>query len=282
MKYLLINKKTHNENYEEALLSLEKFLSDGFDEIEVSNDDFNYEEFMKKLEEKDEVIICGGDGTLNYFINHIDLDNIKNNIYFYPAGTGNDFLNDLNKKDTKEPILINEYLKNLPTVIINDELKMKFINGVGYGIDGYCCEVADNLRDKINKPVNYSSIAIKGLLFHFKKRIANIKIDGIDYQFKNVWLVPTMKGRFYGGGMMIAPNQDRLKDEDLSVVVYKTRSKLKALMVFPSIFKGEHIKKKKVVKIFKGKNIEISFNIPCALQVDGETILNVKKYKVVL
>ena len=282
MKYLLINKKTHNENYEEALLSLEKFLSDGFNEIEVSNDDFNYEEFMKKLEEKDEVIICGGDGTLNYFINHIDLDNIKNNIYLYPAGTGNDFLNDLNKKDTKELILINEYLKNLPTVIINDELKMKFINGVGYGIDGYCCEVADNLRDKINKPVNYSSIAIKGLLFHFKKRIANIKIDGIDYQFKNVWLVPTMKGRFYGGGMMIAPNQDRLKDEDLSVVVYKTRSKLKALMVFPFIFKGEHIKKKKVVKIFKGKNIEVSFNIPCALQVDGETILNVKKYKVVL
>ena len=282
MKYLLINKKTHNDNYEEALLSLEKFLSDGFNEIEVSNDDFNYEEFMKKLEEKDEVIICGGDGTLNYFINHIDLDNIKNNIYLYPAGTGNDFLNDLNKKDTKEPILINEYLKNLPTVIINDELKMKFINGVGYGIDGYCCEVADNLRDKINKPVNYSSIAIKGLLFHFKKRIANIKIDGIDYQFKNVWLVPTMKGRFYGGGMMIAPNQDRLKDEDLSVVVYKTKSKLKALMVFPSIFKGEHIKKKKVVKIFKGKNIEVSFNIPCALQVDGETILNVKKYKVVL
>ena len=53
-------------------------------------------------------------------------------------------------------------------------------------------------------------------------------------------------------------------------------------MVFPSIFKGEHIKKKKVVKIFKGKNIEVSFNIPCALQVDGETILNVKKYKVVL
>lgn len=282
MKYLFINKKTHNENYEEALLSLEKFLSDGFNEIEVSNDDFNYEEFMKKLEEKDEVIICGGDGTLNYFINHIDLDNIKNNIYLYPAGTGNDFLNDLNKKDTKEPILINEYLKNLPTVIINDELKMKFINGVGYGIDGYCCEVADNLRDKINKPVNYSSIAIKGLLFHFKKRIANIKIDDNNYQFKNVWLVPTMKGRFYGGGMMIAPNQDRLKDEDLSVVVYKTRSKLKALMVFPSIFKGEHIKKKKVVKIFKGKNIEVSFNIPCALQVDGETILNVKKYKVVL
>lgn len=282
MKYLLINKKTHNENYEEALLSLEKFLSDGFNEIEVSNDDFNYEEFMKKIEEKDEVIICGGDGTLNYFINHIDLDNIKNNIYLYPAGTGNDFLNDLNKKDTKEPILINEYLKNLPTVIINDELKMKFINGVGYGIDGYCCEVADNLRDKINKPVNYSSIAIKGLLFHFKKRIANIKIDDNNYQFKNVWLVPTMKGRFYGGGMMIAPNQDRLKDEDLSVVVYKTRSKLKALMVFPSIFKGEHIKKKKVVKIFKGKNIEVSFNIPCALQVDGETILNVKKYKVVL
>ena len=278
MKYLLINKKTNNENYELKLNKLEKSLKE-YEEKYVNDENFNHQEFVNSLKENDEIIICGGDGTLNYFINHVDCDNLKNNIYLYPTGTGNDFLNDLNEKDAKEPVLINEYLKNLPTVTINDK-KMKFINGVGYGIDGYCCEVADKLRETTDKPINYTSIAIKGLLFHFKKRISTIKIDGETYQFKNVWLTPTMKGRFYGGGMMVAPAQDRLKDDDLSVVVYKTKSKLKALMVFPSIFKGEHIKKEKVVKIFKGKEIEVSFNIPCALQVDGETILNVKSYKV--
>lgn len=281
MKYLLINKKTNNENYEERVNELKSNLNTLYKELFVSDEGFSHKAFIESLKEDDEIILCGGDGTLNYFLNHVDCDNLKNNVYLYPTGTGNDFLKDLGKIDTKEPVLINEYLKNLPTVTINDK-KMKFINGVGYGIDGYCCEVADKQRLKSNKPINYTAIAIKGLLFHFKKRISTIKIDGETYQFKNVWLTPTMKGRFYGGGMMVAPNQDRVNDKDLSVVVYKTRSKLKALMVFPSIFKGEHIKKEKVVKVFKGKDIEVSFNIPCALQVDGETILNVKSYKVSL
>ena len=282
MKYLLINKKTNNSNCEERLNELRNSLTTEFKEVSVNEEGFSHSEFIKGLNEDDEVVICGGDGTLNYFINHVDCDNIKQNVYMYPTGTGNDFLADLGKKDTKEPVLINDYIKNLPTVTI-DGKSSKFINGIGYGIDGYCCEVADKQREnKPNKPINYSSIAIKGLLFHYKKRIATIKIDGETYTYKNVWLAPTMKGRYYGGGMIIAPSQDRLTSEDLSVVIYKTRSKIRALMIFPSIFKGEHIKKKKVVNILHGKDIEVSFNIPCALQIDGETVLNVKSYKVTL
>ena len=282
MKYLLVNKKTNNSNCEAKLNELRNSLTEEFKEVNVMDDGFTHVQFVRSLNEDDEIVICGGDGTLNYFINHVDCDNIKQNVYIYPTGTGNDFLADLGKKDTKEPVLINEYIKNLPTVEI-DGNKSKFINGIGYGIDGYCCEVADKQRvEKPSKPINYSSIAIKGLLFHYKKRRATIKIDGQTYEYKNVWLAPTMKGRYYGGGMIIAPSQDRLKSEDLSVVIYKTRSKIRALMIFPSIFKGEHIKKKKVVNILHGKDIEVEFNIPCALQIDGETVLNVKSYKVTL
>ena len=282
MKYLLINKKTNNSNCEEKLNELKNSLTEEFKEVSVNEEGFSHQEFVNGLKEDDEIVICGGDGTLNYFINHVDCDNIKQNVYMYPTGTGNDFLADLGKHDTKEPVLINEYIKNLPTVTI-DGKSSKFINGIGYGIDGYCCEVADKQRvEKPTKPINYSSIAIKGLLFHYKKRKATIKIDGETYEYKNVWLAPTMKGRYYGGGMIIAPAQDRLNSETLSVVVYKTRSKIRALMIFPSIFKGTHIKKKKVVNIMTGKDIEVEFNIPCALQIDGETVLNVKSYKVTL
>ena len=282
MKYLLVNKKTNNSNCEERLNELKNSLTEEFKEVCVNEEGFKHADFVKSLKNDDEIVICGGDGTLNYFINNVDCDNIKQNVYMYPTGTGNDFLADLGKQDTKEPVLINEYIKNLPTVTI-DGKSSKFINGIGYGIDGYCCEVADKQRvEKPTKPINYSSIAIKGLLFHYKKRRATVKIDGQTYEYKNVWLAPTMKGRYYGGGMIIAPSQDRLKSEDLSVVIYKTRSKIRALMIFPSIFKGEHIKKKKVVNILHGKDIEVEFNIPCALQIDGETVLNVKSYKVTL
>ena len=50
-------------------------------------------------------------------------------------------------------------------------------------------------------------------------------------------------------------------------------------MMFPSLFKGEHIKYENHVKIFEGKHITVEFDRPVALQVDGETILNVSSYE---
>ena len=129
----------------------------------------NFGDFLSTLAEDDVITICGGDGTLNKFINCTDTDSIKNKIYYYGAGSGNDFLNDV-APDAKDKVLeINKYLKNLPTVEINGN-SYKFINGIGYGIDGYCCEVGDELKTKSDKPVDYTMIAIKGLLFHFKPR----------------------------------------------------------------------------------------------------------------
>ena len=50
-----------------------------------------------------------------------------------------------------------------------------------------------------------------------------ITVDGETFEYDNVWLAPSMKGKFYGGGMMIAPSQDR-KNKTLSVVIYKCKS----------------------------------------------------------
>jgi len=154
-----------------------------------------------------------------------------------------------------------------------------FINNMGFGIDGYCCEVADQIKEKEpNKEINYAGIAIKGLLFHFKSCHASVSVDGKDYEFDNVWIAPTMKGRFYGGGMNMAPAQDRNSDK-LSLVIYRSKSTLKALMQFPSIFKGEHVKNTDMVTILTGNKIKVKFSRPCAAQIDGETVLNVSEYE---
>lgn len=90
-----------------------------------------------------------------------------------------------------------------------------------------------------------------------------------------------MKGKYYGGGMMVAPSQNPLDEDNLvsNVVMYKS-GKLKTLMVFPSIFKGEHVKHTEMVEIRQGKDIIVEFDKPQALQIDGETISNVLKYEV--
>ena len=94
-------------------------------------------------------------------------------------------------------------------------------------------------------------------------------------------LAPSMNGRYYGGGMEVAPRQDRLNPErKLSLVIMHGSGKLKTLMVFPSIFKGEHVKHEEMVAVHEGREIRVAFDRPVALQIDGETRLNVTEYTV--
>lgn len=90
-----------------------------------------------------------------------------------------------------------------------------------------------------------------------------------------------MNGRFYGGGMMVTPDQHRGNAEGkVSVCVMHGSGKIKTLAVFPSIFKGGHVKHTEMVEILTGHDIEVRFDSPCALQIDGETIRNVTSYSV--
>ena len=277
MKYcVLYNPFSGNGHGREEAENLKKILKDELKFISMPDiSDFN--SFFKKT--KEDIIICGGDGTLNYFINHTNNIDYDNNILYYSTGTGNDFYNDVGDNN-KFPFNINKYLKNLPIVTVNSK-DYCFLNGVGYGIDGYCCEEGDRLKKKNNKPVNYTSIAIKGLLYKYKPCDATIYVDGERYDFEKVWLAPTMNGRFYGGGMMIAPNQDRLNSEHkVTIVVMYGKGKLQTLLAFPSIFKGKHIEKKNMIKVFEGYNIKVEFKRPTALQIDGETFTGITEYTV--
>jgi len=270
MKYYFYNKLSNNGLKPELPSDGELVEAFGLD----------YPSFFKKLKKEDEVVLVGGDGTINYFINAMEGHKISNNVYLYANGSGDDFLRDVGYSKG-ELVPLNKYLDNLPTVKVNG-LEKKFINGIGYGIDGYCCEEADNIKAKTpNKKIDYTAIAIKGLLFFYKPTHAKVTVDGVSHEFDNVWIAATMKGRYYGGGMMVAPQQDRFSDK-LSVVVYMGKSKLKTLMVFPKIFEGKHVLHKDMVKVFTGNEIHVEYTKPCAAQIDGDTVLNVSEYWVKL
>lgn len=279
MIYYLYNPKSQNGKVEELVNEIIKECDQEYAKINVL-ENIDYDGLLLQLSSKDEVNILGGDGTLNHFINNIKDVDLPCNVYFYAFGTGNDFFRDIEKTPNNDRVLINDYIKNLPIVTVNGK-DYRFINGVGFGIDGYCCEEGDRQREKGKKSINYTSIAIKGLLFKFKTPSAKVTVDGVTKEYKKVWLVPTMKGRFYGGGMNVAPSQDRHSaNNEVSVVVLHSSCKIKTLMIFPSIFKGELVNKPKYCEIIKGNNIEVEFSRPTALQIDGETIKNVTKYSV--
>lgn len=281
--YLLYNPLAGNGKCREDI----DILKNIHDEIEYVNMcNVDYINFFASTESNSTIVICGGDGTLNRFVNDTRYIDIKNPIFFYSVGTGNDFIRDLGYERAAEPDFeITEYIKDLPEVTVNGEKRL-FINNVGFGIDGYCCEVGDalrekNEREKSDKPINYTSIAIKGLLFDYKPTDATVTVDGVKKRFKKVWIAPTMNGRYYGGGMMPTPEQDRLDPEkNVSLMLFHGSGKLKTLMIFPSLFKGEHVKHKKHIAIMKGHEITVEFDQPRQLQIDGETVLGVKSYTV--
>ena len=90
-----------------------------------------------------------------------------------------------------------------------------------------------------------------------------------------------MKGKYFGGGMMIAPMQDRYADDDsLTIVVAHDLSKFRIITLFLSIFKGNHIKYKKNVTIIKCKKANVKFERPCIMQIDGEAMIDVQEFSV--
>lgn len=279
MIYILYNPKSGNKQAEESANELFATLHSECiikDITEFDNDDA----FFSSLNETDDIIICGGDGTLNHFINTHLCEDIKADIEYCPVGSGNDFANDIGFPTTALSVPIKRHLQELPTVEVNGK-KYKFLNNVGFGIDGYCCEMGDKQKTKSDKAVNYTAIAIKGLLYDFKPRNATVTVDGVTAKYNKVWLAPTMKGRFYGGGMMPTPAQNRSDpDKKLSILVVHNVGKLKLLTVFPKIFTGKHVTHTDIADIKTGHEITVTFDRPTALQIDGETVLGVTTYKV--
>ena len=261
------------ENLNEKIRSCPEFEGKTFEENDITKMT-DMVAFLKGLAPEDEVVIVGGDGTLNHLANDIRGYHPVNNIYTYAAGNGNDYVRDVRKPDEAEKKLfrINDDIVDLPVVVI-DGKAYSFLNNVAYGIDGEVCVVGEDQKAAGNTDVNYTSIAIK-LMFKYKPCDVHYVVDGKSYDFKKAWLSPVMNGKFYGGGMMITPNQDR-KTGKISSTVFYGSGKIRTLMIFPKIFSGEHVKYVKNITMLEGEEMEVSTSEPKHVHIDGEVVRDV-------
>ncbi len=277
MIYLLYNPQSNNQRNDINVVLKGKSMSNV---RPISLLEYEPETLFPLLTPEDKLLLCGGDGTISRFAS-------KNYGYEFPcpvsvlkSGTGNDFVRDINENETQKIeklIDIRPFLSNLPIVEVNG-IRARFINGIGYGLDGEVCRIADEQKQKSGKKINYTTIALKLLAGGYKFPNAKVTIDGGETkEYKRVWLASAMKGKYYGGGMMVAPEQDR-NDDTFSIMIFHGGSRVKALSIFPSIYKGGHVKHPEVVEIVKGKRVTVEFDIPMALQIDGETVLDVRSY----
>ncbi len=282
MNYVLFNHLSNNGGGEARADAL-------FTSLGVKTDDADYKkidlvgldiaEWMKGVTSEDLIYLVSGDGTLNRIANDLYDTEVPCPMLLISGGTGNDFLKDIVENYPSEGYTdVREYIKGLPTIKVNGK-ECHFLNGIGYGIDGMCCEVADKKKAEGKEKIDYTALTINLLMFHYKCPTATVTIDdGEEKVYEKTWLASTMNGRYYGGGMKVAPEQDR-KGDGLTFVIWHGSGKVATLAAFPSIFKGEHVKKTKMITVIPAKKVKVKFDIPTAMQIDGDTVLNVSEYE---
>lgn len=218
-------------------------------------------DMVKYLQDKDhiqKVILLGGDGTINRFVNNTADYDIRQEIYLKSNGTGNDFLRSL-KLDDKEP-------QHIMEASYDNGNKIHFINGVGMGIDGLIGVEIDK-SDRKGK-FRYLINTFKGISKYIPEP-ATIIADGKEYKYDKVYLVVANNGKYFGGGMKITPNA-QIHDEELDVVIAHTISKPLLILIFLTIYLGLHTKFTKYVTSFKASEITVNYTSPQISQADGE------------
>ena len=280
-KYLVLyNPNSKGGKGQEDAKRIENFLTaEDTVEYKDSLELYHNIDLVNTIPEDVRIVFTGGDGTVNRVVNFMSENAIKRTVYYFPAGSGNDFIIDLDKKKNCTPFAINDYMEHLPEVHVNG-IVCKFVNGIGYGLDGYCCEEKDRLN-AVGKNRSYTMIAFLGMLGKFKPVHAKITVDGEMREYDNLYMAPTMFGRHYGGGVKITPMQNRHNPEHtVTSAALVCKSRLKLIPIFLMITQGLGEKIPKTATYRQGKHVKVEFDRPVALQIDGETVLNVTEYEV--
>lgn len=275
MYYILYNPLSNGGTCIQRVTELESKFTSEKKEFKIKSllDIESIQKFIDSLNNDDIIIVVGGDGTLYNFVNHIQGANIKNKkILFAKAGTGNDFYRDIKEEEENGFVQIDQYLSNSPTVEFFRNIN-HFNNSCGMGVDGDICNRVNISKKK--SAIHYLLNCIKAV-FNYNKYTLTAKIDGEEHTFEKTWFAVVMQGKYFGGGMKVAPEQDR-KSEHLTLVVAHKASIFKLLIILPKIYSGKHVKHKKYVKVFKCKEVELIASEPQFIEIDGDIVPNVEK-----
>jgi diacylglycerol kinase (ATP) len=211
-----------------------------------------------------DVWIVGGDGTLNYFVNHYP--GIQLPLVIFNGGTGNDFHWLLYGKMSFEEqfqLGLSAAPRPIDLGCCNDKF---FINGVGVGFEG---EVARSLTGKKKKAGKASFMAmILRKIFSYRSTSYRITADDKPIDAKKYLMIDVCNGSRAGGGFHIAPAA--LADDGLfDIVLVDALHSFKRLRWLPVIEKGKHLRLS-FIHHLRAKKVIIESNSAIQSHLDGE------------
>ena len=225
------------------------------------------EQYIKDTPKEIKILLLGGDGTINHFINNTYDLPIKNEIYLQGNGSGNDFMRSLKKLHPEKQHIMK--LKH------NEDIHY-YMNGCGMGLDGKISHLVNQSKRK--SKFNYFFNTLRSF-FTYKPRYAEVSIDGKLHTFKKAYLVNANSGQYIGGGIRLTPKA-RLDDDMLDVVVVHRIPRLFLFFIFLTVYFGKHTWFKRYVFYKKAKRVKATMFSSQIAQCDGESFPNTKEYEV--
>jgi YegS/Rv2252/BmrU family lipid kinase len=268
---VLLNPTAGNYKCKRLLPTLKAKLSEKgiAHHISFSQYSGHIKELAAKAKKQDckKIIVCGGDGTVHEAINALVGSDVELGIL--PLGTGNDFARSLGINEDLDfacSVLQHGKVKHVDVVMVNGNKYYVSVGGIGFD-----SEVASwaNRYKKFALGVNIYTIAILAKLFTYKFKKVEIIYDTETYKGE-ILMAAFGNTKCYGGGINITPNA-LMDDGWLDICIVNKINKVKLLLLFPSAFKGNHIKFTEV-NLYRAKTISINSEVPLQLLGDGELI----------
>lgn len=201
------------------------------------------------------IIACGGDGTINEIVNGILLAGGETELAVFPSGTGGDFRRTLGLPTTTRDVaraLRTGITKNIDAVKVyftsNDgsPAERYFVNVSSFGL---AASIIDRVKSagKLNWiPVDTirgrASFALSTLLevIDLESKQVVVSIDDADERPISTVNFCIANARYFGGGMLIAPNA-KLADGEFDIVNIGDISTARVMLNSHTLYRGTHL-----------------------------------------
>ena len=232
------------------------------------------------------IIACGGDGTINEIANGILNSGEDVELGVLPSGTGGDFRRTLGlpltNRDAAKSLREGETkLMDVGKVTFNDhsdnEVSRYFLNVSSVGLAADIVKRVKSAKvfdwlpvQSMRGKANFAVSTLQEVL-SLDPDLVRIRFDDGDENTIQTIAFCIANSRYFGGGMMIAPNA-KINDGLLDVINIGDISTAKIFLNIYSIYNGTHDSIKEV-KSTQAKRIEISSVDPSKqifLETDGE------------
>lgn len=236
--------------------------------IFFTNEKIKKKDTLAKVNDFENILVSGGDGTLRFFAKA--LINTDKKLGIIPQGTVNVLARELNIP--LDPIKATEIILNGNTLDIDvGEVNNKyFLNMVSCGIDATAVR---NVRPVAKELIGSAAYVFEGIgsLLNYKPANYTINIDG-EVLNSTAYIIIVTNTKKYGTGVNLVHNAD-ITDGILDVCIFQkpVLSNLGFVLQVAETISGLDLIDKDII-FKKGKNIKIECNERVPTQIDGDRL----------